>query len=104
MKQDKLYYVYMMTNKNNTVLYTGITNSLLRRSFEHKSKNNEDSFSAKYNINELIYFQVCQSPIEVISIEKKIKSWRRDWKVNLIEKENPGWKDLFNDIELDFDV
>ena len=88
-----------MTNKNNTVLYIGITSSLVRRNFEHKNKIDKNSFSAKYNINKLVYYELCYSPTDAISIEKKVKKWKREWKNNLIEKNNPGWKDLFDEME-----
>jgi len=90
-----------MTNKNNTVLYTGITNSLTRRGFEHRNKLNKDSFSAKYNISKLVYYAIFNNPAEAIEAEKKIKNWKREWKIELIEKENLGLKDLFDKVEND---
>ena len=84
-----------MSNHHKTVYYVGITNNLERRAIEHKNKLNKDSFSAKYKTNELLYFEEYDNPISAIEREKKIKSWRREKKINLIKKTNPEMKDLF---------
>jgi len=91
----KYYYIYIMSNHHKTVYYVGITNNLERRAIEHKNKLNKDSFSAKYKTNELLYFEEYDNPISAIEREKKIKSWRREKKINLIKKTNPEMKDLF---------
>lgn len=89
----KQYYVYIATNKRNTVLYTGITNNLVRRIYEHKNKLIQ-GFTAKYNINKLVYHESFNSPEEAIAAEKKIKGWKRYKKIALIKNINPDFKDL----------
>jgi putative endonuclease len=89
----KQYYVYIATNKRNTVLYTGVTNDLNRRMYEHRNKTIKD-FTSKYNIVKLIYFQEFNSPEEAIIAEKKIKGWLRKKKIKLIRLTNPLFKDL----------
>ena len=86
------YYVYIMTNKSRT-LYTGITNDLELRVYEHKQKLVPD-FTAKYNITRLVYFEVTQDVQAAITREKQIKGWLRSKKIALIESVNPEWKDL----------
>ncbi len=88
----KQYYVYIMTNKSGT-LYTGVTNNLERRVYEHKNKL-IDGFTKKYNITQLIHFEVAVDVNAAIEREKQIKSWLRRKEVDLIESLNPGWKDL----------
>ena len=89
----KNYYVYIMANKGNSVLYTGVTNNLERRIYEHKTKSIK-GFSEKYNINKLVYCEQYNSAYDAISREKQIKGGSRKKKVTLIEKDNPDWKDL----------
>ncbi len=83
-----------MTNKYNSVLYTGITNNLQRRASEHKFKVNAKSFSARYNANKLVYYEVFNSPNAAIDREKQIKSGSRLKKLKLINQFNPDWMDL----------
>jgi putative endonuclease len=90
---NKQYYVYIMTNDTNTTTYTGVTNDLYRRTYEHKNKLVE-GFTKKYNINKLIYFEMCEDIESVIIREKQIKSWTRKLKVALINTMNPRWTDL----------
>ena len=90
----KTYYVYIMANKNNTVLYTGVTNNLVRRVWEHKTKKDKQSFSAKYNLTKLVWYAHTSSIESAIEKEKKIKGGSRKKKITLIEKENPRWEDL----------
>ena len=90
---QKQYYVYIVTNKSNTVLYTGVTSDLQKRIYEHKNKL-IPGFTAKYNVNKLIYHDSFYSPQEAISAEKKIKGWVRIKKINLIKQFNPEFKDL----------
>jgi putative endonuclease len=92
----KNYYVYIMT-KNSKTLYTGITNDLNRRVYEHKNKLLE-GFTKKYNIHKLIYFELFNNPGDAIRREKQIKGWLREKKIGLIESMNPEWKDLINDL------
>jgi putative endonuclease len=87
------YYVYMMTNKNNKVLYTGVTNNLERRLWEHKNKQIE-GFTSRYNVIKLVYFEQTSDINAAIEREKQIKGWLRAKKNNLIESINPDWKDL----------
>lgn len=91
----KQYYVYIMTNKHNTVLYTGITNNLMRRVFEHKNKVNK-GFTSRYNVDKLVYFEVFEDPMTAITREKQIKGWLRDKKDKLINTINPKREDLYN--------
>lgn len=90
---SKFYYVYIMTNKQNKVLYTGVTNNLQRRVYEHKNKIG-NGFTAKYNVNKLVYYQHFENSIDAIASEKRIKAGSRKKKIELIEKMNPGWNDL----------
>lgn len=92
----KTYYVYIMTNKNNNVLYTGITNNLERRVFEHRNKFIK-GFTEKYNINKLVYYEETDDVGEAIYREKQLKNWHRQWKVNLINSFNKEWRDLSED-------
>ena len=93
----KQYYVYIMSNKSKT-LYTGVTNNLERRVYEHKNKLNE-GFTKKYNITKLVYFEVTNSIEEAIKREKQLKNWKRQWKIELIESVNKEWEDLVNDAD-----
>jgi len=93
----KQYYVYIMTNKNNTVIYTGITNNLKKRIYEHKEKIIR-SFTSRYNVNKLVYYEVFEDIYNAISREKQIKSGSRRKKIDLVNNFNPQWKDLYNEI------
>lgn len=94
----KSYYVYILTNKNHTVLYVGFTNDTARRTEEHKRKIYE-GFTKFYNVNKLIYFEEYFSIAEAKKREIQIKKWNRQWKENLINKINPDWKDLSEDLK-----
>ena len=89
----KNYYVYITTNKRNTVLYTGITNNLEKRIFEHKNKLIK-GFTSKYNVAKLVYYEIFNSPKEAIVAEKKIKGWTRQKKIDLIRSMNKKFEDL----------
>ena len=78
-------------------LYIGITNDLIRRVYEHKSKSN-DSFTEKYDVTKLVYFELFEDPENAIKREKRLKKWPRAWKISLIEKDNPDWYDLYPEI------
>ncbi len=90
------FYVYILTNKKNGTLYTSLTNVLERRILEHKNKV-EKGFTAKYNLNKLVYFEEHETYSEAFERERRIKRWRRPWKIELIEKINHDWKDLKKD-------
>ena len=94
---NKQCYVYIMTNKNNTVLYTGITNNLKRRIYEHKVKL-ISGFTKRYNINKLVYYEVFDDIEYAILREKKIKGGSRQNKIDLINSINKEWKDLYDDV------
>ena len=89
----KQYYVYIATNHRKTVLYTGMTNNLERRVYEHKNKLIE-GFSSKYNVDTLIWCEAFATPRDAITVEKRIKGWTRAKKIELIQKINPDWEDL----------
>jgi len=91
------YYVYILTNKKNKVLYIGVTNDLERRMYEHKNKLVE-GFSQKYKLNKLVYYEVTNDVNSAISREKQLKNWHREWKINLINQFNPEWKDLCEEL------
>ncbi|HAM99265.1 MAG TPA: hypothetical protein DCQ26_11720 [Marinilabiliales bacterium] len=93
----KNYYVYIATNKNNTVLYTGVTNNVKRRMYEHKEKLVK-GFTSRYNVNKLVYFEHFTDINQAIHREKQLKKWKRDWKIELIENMNSEWNDLYNDL------
>ena len=95
-KTPKQYYVYILTNRHNNVLYIGVTNNLVRRIYEHKNKLVE-GFSKKYNLIKLVYYETTRDVKSAIEREKQLKNWHRDWKINLINQFNPEWKDLSND-------
>ena len=91
------FYVYIMTNKNNTVLYTGITNSIRRRVYQHKQKL-VDGFTRKYNVVKLVYYEVFGDCMSAIRREKQIKAGPRRKKEELINSMNPEWRDLYEDL------
>lgn len=93
----KQYYVYIMTNFTNTTLYIGVTNNVARRAFEHKAKL-IPGFIKRYNLNKLIYFEVFKDIKEAITREKTLKNLVRREKDELINNNNPEWKDLFDEI------
>ena len=94
---SKQYYIYIMTNKNNRVLYTGITNDLKRRAYEHKEKL-VDGFTKKYNVSKLVYYEAHEDPENAILREKKIKAGSRQKKIDLINSMNKEWRDLYEEI------
>ncbi|MFH1703445.1 MAG: GIY-YIG nuclease family protein [Nitrospirota bacterium] len=94
---EKDYYVYIMTNKNNTVLYTGITNDLKKRIYEHKEKLVE-GFTKKYNIRKLVYYEIFKDVRSAILREKQIKSGSRAKKIELVKNMNSEWNDLYDEL------
>ena len=93
----KTYHIYILASGKNGTLYVGITNNLIKRVWEHKNKLVE-GFTKKYNVNKLVYYEECDDINEAIKREKQFKKWKRDWKLKLIEKDNPNWKDLYDDL------
>ena len=93
----KQYYVYIMTNIRNTVLYTGVTNDLIRRVYEHKAKL-ADGFTKKYNIVKLVYYEVFEDIENAILREKQIKAGSRQKKIQLIDSTNIEWRDLYDEL------
>lgn len=87
------FYIYILTNKPKGTLYVGFTNDLRRRMSEHKNKSFE-GFTKKYNLDKLVYFETALTPEYAQMREKRIKKWNRQWKIELIERTNPEWKDL----------
>lgn len=92
-------FIYIVTNKNNTTLYIGVTSNLPKRILEHKEKRFENSFSARYNLDKLVYFEQFQMIGDAIGREKQLKAGNRMAKLNLINKLNPNWMDLYEDIK-----
>ena len=90
------YYVYILTNERNSVLYTGVTNDLLRRVYEHKHHLDKGSFTAQYNIEKLVYYEVTSDVESAIVREKQIKGWSRKRKNKLVENKNPKWEELYD--------
>lgn len=91
--------IYFMTNEYNNVLYLGVTSDLQTRIYQHKNKEFPRSFTARYNCNKLVYFEIFTNIGEAIAREKNLKNWKREWKNELISKINPKWKDLSSEIE-----
>ena len=91
------YYVYILANKPNGTLYIGVTNDIVRRVHEHRS-DAVDGFTKKYAVHTLVYFESGDSIEGAIAREKVLKKWRREWKRELIELENPTWRDLYGDL------
>ena len=89
--------VYILANKRNGTLYTGITSDLIKRVWQHKN-NVIEGFTKKYHIKNLVYFETHKSAEEAIKREKRIKKWNRSWKLRLIEEQNPNWDDLYQKI------
>ena len=92
------YYVYIITNKRDGVLYIGLTKDLKRRIYQHKNKVHPSTFSARYNLNKLVYFEEYKNESEAKLREKRMKKWNRAWKIELIEKMNSDWKDLYENL------
>jgi putative endonuclease len=88
------FYVYLLASRRHGTLYLGITNDLVRRVHEHKC-HRAPGFTARYTVDRLVWFETCDDPTEAISREKELKKWRRDWKIRLIEDQNPDWRDLY---------
>jgi len=92
-----LFYVYLLASQKQGTLYLGVTRDLVRRVYEHREKL-LPGFTARYDVRRLVWFEVYDDPTNAIEREKEIKKWRRKWKVDLIEKANPDWRDLYPEI------
>jgi putative endonuclease len=95
-------FVYILTNKHHTTLYTGVTAVIVKRMKQHKDKYHEKSFTAQYNLDKLVYYEAFQMIGDAIAREKQIKSWKRDKKIALINGFNPEWKDLYEMVVEEF--
>jgi len=89
------YYVYIMASKKNGTLYIGVTNDLIKRVYAHKNDLVE-GFTKKYGVHQLVYYEQTEDVKSAIQREKQLKKWNRSWKIELIEKMNPEWKDLYD--------
>ncbi len=92
-----MYYIYIMASQRNGTLYVGFTSDLIQRVYAHKN-NFVDGFTKKYGLHTLVYFESCEDRNGAIQREKQIKEWKRRWKLELIEKSNPEWKDLYEEL------
>lgn len=92
--QERFYFIYILTNKRRTTLYTGVTNNLLNRAWQHKTKIQQDSFTARYNLDHLVYYEAFNDVYDALAREKQIKAGSRMKKIALIESINPEWNDL----------
>ena len=93
----KSYYVYILASKRNGTLYIGVTNDLIKRVYEHKNDFIE-GFTKKYQVHQLVYYETTSEIISALQREKQLKKWKRAWNIELIEKNNPQWKDLYETI------
>ena len=93
----KNYYVYILASKRNGTLYIGVTSDLAKRIYEHKHSLIK-GFTKKYNVDRLVYYETTEDVESAILREKRLKKWKRQWKVELIEQKNPNWNDLYYDI------
>ncbi len=91
------YYVYLIASRKDGAIYLRVTNNIVRRIYEHRIKA-VPGFASRYNITQLVWFEIYDDPISAISREKEMKKWKRDWKVALIEAQNPQWSDLYESI------
>jgi putative endonuclease len=94
-----MYYVYLLANRKHGTLYAGVTRDLLRRIYQHKT-HAARGFTSRYKVHLLVWFEIYDDPLNAIAREKEIKKWRREWKINLIERSNPEWIDLFETLAM----
>jgi putative endonuclease len=95
---DKQFYVYILTNTRNGTLYTGVTNDLVRRVWEHK-QGTVEGFTNEHELGILVWYEIHATAYEAITREKRIKAWKRDWKKRIIEEMNPYWNDLYDSLQ-----
>lgn len=91
------YFVYLLASKKNGTLYIGVTSELIKRVYEHKN-NLADGFTKKYGVHTLVYYEATSEMNSAILRERQLKKWRRAWKIELIEKSNPQWRDLYDEL------
>jgi putative endonuclease len=91
------FYVYLLASRKHGTLYLGVTNNLVRRVYEHKTKA-APGFTKRYKVDRLVWFEIYDDALNAITREKQLKKWRRDWKTRLIEESNPNWVDLYDGI------
>ena len=92
------YFVYIMASKKNGTLYVGVTSDIVKRVYEHKMSFDETSFTGRYGVTLLVYLEMYSDINEAIKREKRMKKWKRGWKIDLIKKSNPEWRDLYQEI------
>ena len=94
-----MFHVYLLASAKHGTLYLGVTRDLVRRIYEHKSKT-RPGFTSQYGVDRLVWYEIYDDPVTAIAREKEIKKWRRDWKIRLIEEDNPDWTDLYDRITM----
>ncbi len=93
----KQFYVYIMASGKHGTLYIGVTSNLIQRIYQHQN-NQVEGFTKKYSVHQLVYYETHEEALSAINREKRLKFWKRQWKIELIEKENPDWKDLYPEL------
>ena len=93
-----LYYIYILTNKHKNVMYIGMTNDLPRRMYEHRNHLVKNSFTERYHVTRLVYYETANNPEAAIAREKQLKGWNRNRKNKLVESKNPEWRDLYYEL------
>ena len=91
----KQFYIYILSSKRNGTLYIGVTSDIIKRIYEHKAKLRK-GFTTKYNVTQLVYYEIWGTAHEAFSRETQMKAWKRKWKIDLIERNNLGWDDLYD--------
>ena len=94
---DRHFYVYILASRKHGTIYIGVTNDLVRRIYEHKQKL-VPGFTKNYDVHKLVYYEIFDDPESAIMREKRLKRWKRDWKIELIEGSNPNWDDLYSEL------
>ena len=94
---EKAFYVYILASDRNGTLYIGVTSDLVKRVWQHREESTE-GFTKKYGVRLLVWFEIHADAASAITREKQLKKWNRDWKINLIQRENPTWRDLYTNI------
>jgi putative endonuclease len=94
---EKTYFVYILASQKNGTLYIGVTSDLLKRIYEYKNKL-VDGFTSEYGVDKLVYFESTSDVYSALTREKQLKNWRREWKLSLIEQNNPSWCDLYDNL------